>query len=372
MELSNLDAGITDDIGAAINNVRSRRISTSSNATRRSQKREDNVVEQDIILPTESRGGKSSISLISNPSPSNTSQRFSPSKSIQSLRSNRARTSSMTSSSSIQRLGSSSFVTSTSHSLLFSNSQASLERVIASRLVETFIVITIPPTTQWTRGRSEEHLDPAKSSRSAPSSKSTFTPTSPPRNAARVPVHLRGAPSSSKKNNGRVPPGSSLPNKAVYKVKSLKVEDRAAKVSANRQTAPVAPMRSSLKKGKAAATTPSEEVTNPVFPIYFSPIHRPSTNPYFPVDPRPGQDFPAYCDVGGQVLTVEIWGRMAMFHRRKGTVHEDPSQSEINCNNEWRLLDDWDVDLVQLVPLPHDVRFLVGMGQESFKLIDIS
>lgn len=74
------------------------------------------------------------------------------------------------------------------------------------------------------------------------------------------------------------------------------------------------------------------------------------------MDARPGQDFPAHCDVGGQALTVEIWGRIVMSHRREGTVHEDPSQAEIDYNNEWRLLDGWDVDLVQLIPLPHDVR----------------
>lgn len=352
MELSNLDAGITDDIGATLKNVRSRRISTSSNATRRSQKREDNVVEQDIILPTESRARKASM-IVSTPGP-NTSQRFSPSKSIQSLRSNRARTSSMTSSSSVQRLGGSSFVASSSHSLLPSNSQASLESVIASRLVETFIVITIPPTTQPTRGTSEELHGHANSSRSAPPSKATFTPISPPRNATRSQIHSRGAPSSSKKSNGRVPSSSAVPTKAAYKVQSLKAEDRAAKVSTTRQTPPV--RSSSLKKGKTTATTPSEDTANPVSPVYFSPIHRPSTNPYFPVDARPGQDFPVYRDVGGQVLTVEIWGRMGMSHRREGTVHEDPSHAEINCNNEWRLLDGWDVDLAQLIPLPHDVR----------------
>lgn len=91
-------------------------------------------------------------------------------------------------------------------------------------------------------------------------------------------------------------------------------------------------------------------------PIYFSPIHRPSTNPYFAIDARAGHDFPAGCDDVGHFISIEIWGKTL---RRKSEDHGKAAKEKQSSEDyDWRLLDERNVDLDKLVPLPDDVGFL--------------
>ena len=331
-----VDTGeIIDELGDPLATVRSRRISSASTATRRSLKRE---VEQDIIVPSDVRGRRPSTSRVTftntSSSPSNVNQRFSSSKSNLSLRSNRTRTNSMTSSGTNQRLSSSS-------SLLPSNSQASLERVIGSRLVETFIVISVSQKNLSAEGASQP--TPPKSSRSAPASKATFTP----------PL-MRAADKGQK--HSREPSGASIRRLPLHSAhpttqnfKSVSRTDL-GKTTLPRQIT----KSSSLTKGKTMASAPVEqELVRRTSPIYFSPIHSPSTNPHFTIDTRGGHDFPSGCDDIGQCMKIEIWGKMSITHR-EGKSQEKASPG--NEDHDWRLLDDWDIDLDSLVFLPGDVR----------------
>ncbi|KAH9486703.1 UV radiation resistance-associated protein [Psilocybe cubensis] len=72
-------------------------------------------------------------------------------------------------------------------------------------------------------------------------------------------------------------------------------------------------------------------------PVYFSPVHRPSTNPYFPIDTRSPRDFPPPYDLSAQSLHVQVWG---------------------NPPAGWSLLNEWHFHLNQLLPLPEDVTSL--------------
>jgi hypothetical protein len=83
-------------------------------------------------------------------------------------------------------------------------------------------------------------------------------------------------------------------------------------------------------------------------PVYFSPIHRPSTNPLFPIDTRTNQAH--WLDSSGQDLKVEVWGKMPI------QIEHPPTRQPEDRNFSWKLLDDWDVNLNQLARLPHDVR----------------
>jgi hypothetical protein len=308
--------------------VRSRRISTASTATRRSLKREDNVVEQDIIVPTEVRGRRPSTSRVTftnaSSSPTNGSQRFSTSKSNLSLRSNRTRTNSMTSSGGNQHLGSSTHLSSSS-SLLPSNSQASLERVIGSRLLETFIVISILPKNQSAEDASQStpSLTP-KSSRSAPASKATFTPpsTRPEKNQK----HSRGASGASIRSSGRPAPHSAHPTNTTFKSVS--------RADSGKTTSPRQIKKStSLSKGKAmASASVEEESARRSSPIYFSPVHSPSTNPYFAIDARAGHDFPSGCDDVGQFMKIEIWGKMSISLGRASSTRKCLKKNQIMRN----------------------------------------
>jgi glycine/D-amino acid oxidase-like deaminating enzyme len=115
---------------------------------------------------------------------------------------------------------------------------------------------------------------------------------------------------------------------------------------------------SSLSKGKAVASVSVEEESRRrSSPIYFSPIHKPSTSPFFAIDARAGHDIPSSCDDVGQSMKIEIWGKMSI-PRREGKSHEKAAQATSNNeDHDWRLLDDWDVDLDKLVLLPDEVRF---------------
>lgn len=99
------------------------------------------------------------------------------------------------------------------------------------------------------------------------------------------------------------------------------------------------------------ASSTEEESVRRATPIYFSPVHSPSTNPHFAIDARGGHDFPSGCDDVGQFVKVEAWGKMSVTDR-EGKLHEKAPQEK--PNDDWRLLDDWDVDLGNLVLLPDD------------------
>lgn len=316
--------------------MRSRRISTASTATRRGMKRDDNVVEQDIIVPNEVRGRASFTS--TSTSPANTiNQRFSSSKSNHSLRANRTRTNSTTSSGSNQRLGSSIHLCPAS-SLLPSNSQVALEKVIGSRLVETFVVISIPSKNQSSENASQPiPASKLKPSRSAPPSRTAFTPVE------KYQKHSREASGADIRTNGRLPPHSAHPSNTTFKSTS---RTDPGKTTSARQIAKSPP----LNKGKVVGVSVEEGPSRRPSPIYFSPVHKPSTNPYFGIDARAGHDFPSGCDDVGQFMKIEIWG--------KTSYPRNATQRKLNNeDHDWRLLDEWDVDLDKLVPLSDDVRF---------------
>ncbi|KAF9535777.1 hypothetical protein CPB83DRAFT_842312 [Crepidotus variabilis] len=356
-------AGIIDDPSATLSRVRSRRISTASVATRRSLKRDEGVVEQDIIVPGEARGRKSSGSRITfstvSTSPSNSLSKIGTQQ-----RPVRARTSSMTSSSSAhtRMTGNGPLSLISIPPLLPSNSQSALEKVISSRLVETFITITIPQTPPQEGALVEVGASPAVTSlRSAPASKSAFSPTIRPAN--KPATHSRDASASSVRSNARNPPDSAPPSKSTFRIAyGSKVEDGPTNIQSSRLNGTNTHVRApSMKKGKSvsAANSQSGQLHKspaiPASPVYFSPIHRVSTNPSFAIDPQPGS-FPLNCNSSGKDFKVELWGKSAS--QAQTNAHRPEDIGRVKADDErsdWKILEEWRVNLDGLVPLPEDL-----------------
>jgi len=372
-------AGTSDDLGAMLARRRSRKISSASTATRRSLKREDGAVEQDIIVPGEMRGRTTSNSRVTfsnnsnagntSTSPTNTNNNISLSR---SFRGHRARTNSMTSSISVHfatsslPLGSSS-ASMTIPSLLPDNSQTALERVIGSRLVETFIVVTIPPPMEASVDTALSPQTPTRPRvplRSAPASKTVF-PIKPStsRSSANAQGNAKDPTNPTSPSKSRLPPGSAPPTKTSFKTASLKQEDRANRP--NLRTNGTSPNKSTPHgKGKSISAYPvdAKQVSDEssTAPAYFSPIHRPSTSPFFAIDVRSGRDFPQHCDVGGQKLLIEVWGRVSIPRRIENMSQEERRHHEVDGGlDDWKLLEEWSLDLDRLIPLPDDVRFIL-------------
>lgn len=101
----------------------------------------------------------------------------------------------------------------------------------------------------------------------------------------------------------------------------------------------------------------------PRVPDYLSSIHRPSTNPLFQLDTRPGVEFFQDADLNGSSLRVEIWGHVTdkiLTHSSQNDKNKGKGKEKAHSNAdgdlaEWKILESWDFDLADLIPLPDDV-----------------
>ncbi|GJE87893.1 hypothetical protein PsYK624_039770 [Phanerochaete sordida] len=102
----------------------------------------------------------------------------------------------------------------------------------------------------------------------------------------------------------------------------------------------------------------------PAIPDYLSPIHRPSTNPSFSIDAQSHFDFARDTDLSGARMTVEIWGKVADplplaqpngKGKEKARYADDKEAAE--QGGEWKVLERWDVNLSELVPLSDNVVY---------------
>ncbi|KDR85233.1 hypothetical protein GALMADRAFT_233966 [Galerina marginata CBS 339.88] len=355
-------SGITDDLGAILARKRSRKVSTNSTATRRSLKWEDDLFDKDAVSPIEPKGRVPSTSTVTfssggnvSTSPSSVVQTLSSSfKSNYSLRGHRARTSSMSSNylpGAIRPPTVASTALSTS-SFLPDNSQVALQKVIGFRLVETFIAVTFPADNHAQGEFSKSSELPRNPLRSAPMPK---TSPSASRTQRVAPVARHGISQINHKSRNP-PPGSAPPSKTSFAISRPIKSDKKPKILQGHDVngAPLLSNLQSQKNGKSV-TTPPQAIQPPPgkelsSPVYFSPIHRPSTNPFFPIDARSGRDFPQWSDTSGQKLRVELWGKTSV-----SGMKEDPEiVQSIDESEGWKFLEEWDFDLDNLIPLPND------------------
>lgn len=357
--------GTTDDLGIISSRKRARKLSTTSTTARLNAKPDDGPHEGGTINSfAEQRGRKASGARVDFSSggtlgrTSNQALSFASSRSPLTARPQRPRTTSKTSSTSSRVTasasnisGSASAVT-TASVLLPDHSQTGLEKVISSRLTETFITIAIPPSTHYT-GES------ALTSRTETSNRATV----PTANLASSPGRA-GAGFSTNSFSGmtRI---SQLDSQRTHK---KKVEQFRLSGTATSQIT-TSPSRH-LFHSHANLAQPSSPT-----PKYLSALHRPSTNPLFHFDARFDLDFLSWSDTGGHVLKLEIWGKIPTHRPQDIRTNERRPSGSVSLDNEafeWKMLDDWDVDLQDLIPLSDELVIYPSQLPSNTVLITLS
>ncbi|THH20987.1 hypothetical protein EW146_g473 [Bondarzewia mesenterica] len=355
---------LSDDLDVARARKRSRRISSTSIATAGSPKFDTLGSADDTRVPVqEYRGRKRTMSRASGmrgstvgASPSSEHKRRPPpiSGSGPTIRPSRPRTSSMVSHSSLNTTSGASPL---SLGLWPDHSQAALEKALQSRLVETFITMTVHP--------------PASDSESLAGSSQSFTPRSlastPPRSApsSREKFPVRHQFSSSTATNLSSPSNHGTPS-TPESSKHLSTAQRRASVSAHRKVASIsshAAVAASTLPGFSSAKATQLDVhahnraAAPI-PNYISPIHRPSTNPSFIVDPRSSYDYANWTDLTAEIITIQLWGKVPLssdYGHGKGKGKEKATNGIHNgSSSQWKMMEEWTVDLTHLVSLPDE------------------
>ncbi|KAJ7139545.1 UV radiation resistance protein and autophagy-related subunit 14-domain-containing protein [Mycena epipterygia] len=361
----------SDDLDVTLARKRSRRISANSIATYKSYKSDESAGDDVGHAATESRGRRITGSRLSfhgggSVGPSSSSAPRFNSGSAPTIRGHRPRTSSMTSSlnSSLQSsavLPGSSIVppsTAPFSANLPDHSQTGLEKVIKARLFETFIAVSVEP--------------PLSNEPSSPSLPFTVaSPTSP----------IRSSPPRSPKQGNGVPPRKGTKPSPLSPAEKTPVSPRRDSPSSPSRRTPKSASMSVLNRpnGKLAASpsarkfpvpqTPpppsrprSPSPSSPALPDYLSPIHRPSTNPSFAIDAGSGYESGPWTDPSGQKFKVELWGKVGDAWKShepapgKGKEKEKARGDAEDGEAEWKVLEEWMVNLEQLLPLSDDLE----------------
>ncbi|KAI0662390.1 UV radiation resistance protein and autophagy-related subunit 14-domain-containing protein [Cubamyces menziesii] len=391
---------LSDDLDVTVGRKRGRRYSAAS-STWSGQRGEDESVHGSVdrseeptlrrrtssraSIPLSTSAGSSSPKLTRRPSTIGATTTTRPT--------HRSRTLSHASSLS-QHAGSSSHLsgdigTSTSAifpSLFQDTSQKSLEKIFQSRLVETFVTITLlpgdrqsgtrPRTPTSSRERSESHpptpshLSKDRSPMTSPKNASTSkvvprrgtvgSSAAPVKQAITSTRHTPSASSSSLRSTAtghtKSPSLQSAPNGKPAKSSPVPSPQKARRgipsplPSPSTTTTTPVPSHAASPKATAGHSQPGDDEL-PV-PDYISPVHRASTNPRFQLSKY---EFAPSADLSTSRMRVEVWGRAdggASVHKGKGKERETHDAAG---TSQWKVLESWDVDLCRMAPLTDDL-----------------
>ncbi|KAH8834851.1 hypothetical protein DL96DRAFT_1572017 [Flagelloscypha sp. PMI_526] len=231
---------------------------------------------------------------------------------------------------------------------LFDTSQTGLEKVIRSRLVETFLSITVVEPLKKTAAPKRKVVP--KTGEQRRGSIGSFTsPVSPNGSSVVVPKakHTKTL-SSVVSSRAGTPPASPTPTprSPTFKSKAL--------------TFPIESGPSSPTFSKDQRSISTSTLT----PNYLSSIHSPSTNPLFSLEPtRPGGSrFAPWTNGTIRFLHVEIWGKhvsndeRTSFSNAKGKEPLRYPHNSVLEGDEWKVLEQWNVDLTALQPVPKELK----------------
>ncbi|KAJ3724290.1 UV radiation resistance protein and autophagy-related subunit 14-domain-containing protein [Lentinula guzmanii] len=339
--LSATHSHVADDLDATLTRKRARRVSTNSIATLRSLRSDDG---EPVGVSEGHEGRKRTNSRVSERS--STVGRTAP-----TLRPQRNRTTSLASvfpsSTQISEENSSNVEAPRAPPLLEDHSQTGLEKIIGSRLVETFIAVTVIS-------------EPSSVDAGLPTTTSSFSPPNTPSPS------VNGFPSSSPRKDAFSPSSTGpFPN-----------PDKARRDSwASKRTASTSPpaVSSSHSRSMSAASISRKATVKtvarsplsssstfpslpgpsdiPSVPDYVSSIHQPSTNPSFSLNPK--SEFASWTDFSAVRLKAGLWakvGNKSRLPNGKGKERDHGNQDHIPP--EWQMLEEWNVDLNELTPLP--------------------
>lgn len=347
---------LSDDLDVTLSRKRSRRISTASAAAHGSLWSDEGAVEdgfQPGVVGEKER--KSSASRVSFSSEAGSRGRpYSASGSTPTVRPYRHRTSSAAShlsgpsnSSSVPSGGLISPLT----TILPDNSQPGLEKVINARLVETFLALYVP--------------QPATVCTPSPRARSPSSSTCAPRDRS-ASQGMRGVDNNLARKT-KTPP-LSLSEKGATQVRhqastSPKLQPASKTTNNHSKAASTSSLRPNGKTSGTLHSFPSPQKLSPPHwpqvPNHLSPILRPSTNPSFPIDAKLNYNFSEGTDLSGNKIKIEVWGNVGNRWKRDVSFQSKGKEKEVEppkeADKEWKIIDEWFVDLTDLVPLSDDL-----------------
>ena len=348
----NTHGRLSDDLDVTIGRKRGRRISTTSTSSHRNANsdNEGSISESPNRKRLGSVGAKSissrsNVHISTSVSGSNVNNGPGRRKSVSTApppvsRPQTFRHRTQSSNSSIAGPSHSVPVTSASESFppitipnfLRDTSQSGLEEVLKSRLVETYLTVTIPHASS---------LDSA----------TTYHPVnSPPPSARTKPTNgvAKGHTTTSSISSPTIR-SSISPRIGTGHAKSMSVS---AISNSDARRFP-----SSVRSQGGGSPSSSKWLSHE--PNYRSPIHRPSTNPSFQLDAR-NELTECHDELSSRSMKIEVWGKISgssSQHDRSKASGKGKAvdYSDREGTREWKILDSWQFDLDNLVPLPEDV-----------------
>ena len=337
---------LSDDLDVALSRKRTRRMSSASTMTVKSRldgHSNDESRAAGSASPPDLRVRKRTTSRVSaRESPASAGPGSHPPLSGTGMasRANRPRTQSMSSS-----ISGKAAPTSTQWQ---SHTQKTLEKVLRSRLVETFVTITIPSTSGEPESQAKPSTPVSASHTHRPSSRESPASNRNPRSLQGTPPRPTSGPREGQHTRriSRTATAVST-NKTASPSSARKVAASPSKLNGN---------ASKLRPHISGVTVDNETRTVPNF---ISTIHNPSTNPDFPLDIH---DFSKQTDLSATYITVQLWAKLhqgptSVNNRDKG---KEKMSDEVDFSDpQWRAARCWGVCLADLVPLPDEVGSLL-------------
>lgn len=229
-----------------------------------------------------------------------------------------------------------------------SHTQKTLEKVLRSRLVETFVTVTVPNTLR-------EHGSPAKPSTSF-SASHAHRPGSREKLASNRNLHL---PQGSPQKSTSSPREEHHTRRISRTATAVSTDKTASPSSARKVAADPTKLDGNASKPKPVISGVRADNDTRTVPNFISKIHNPSTNPDFALDVH---DFSKQTDPSATHITVQLWAKLhqdptSVSNRDKGK-EKMPDEVDIS-DSQWRAAACWDVCLADLVPLPDEVSSLL-------------
>ncbi|KAH8992095.1 hypothetical protein EDB92DRAFT_1991341 [Lactarius akahatsu] len=324
---------LSDDLDVALSRKRTRKTSSTSIMTIKS--RLDGHTSDDSwavgsASPPDLRARKRTVSRVSTrESPASVGPGNHPplSGTGTASRTNRPRTQSMSSSVS----GKAVVPTTTQWQ---SHTQKTLEKVLRSRLVETFVTVTVPSTFG-------EHGSLAKPA----SASHAHRPTS------------RESPASNRnlRPPQGTPPRSTSSSREEQHTKRISRTATAVSTDKTASTRKVAASPTKLNGNASKPRSLKADNETRTVPNFISNIHNPSTNPDFALDIH---DFSKQTDPSATHVIVQLWAKLhqdrtSVSKRDKG---KEQTLDEVDISDpQWKAAGHWDVCLADLVPLPDEI-----------------
>lgn len=262
--------------------------------------------------------------------------------------------------------------------LFVTHSQRTLEEIVSSRLVKTFIALTMDcheivekdqvgnasrssspaPTTGSAKGKGVA-IKRATSASAVAHRRGTSAPT----------TTLSSSSPASRLNRSHsvIRPESPAAGRGKGVV-SPKTRIRPSSVTPSNFPSPpptpppgAGPSRtnSRLASSKSDCKTSDDGFPAPT-PFYIAPIHAPSINPTFGhLDPE--REFAAWADISASRFKISIWGWkgepiLDSHIDTKGKGKENVPRLNLENESQWRILDEWLVDLDKMQLFYTDVR----------------